>query len=330
MELRTLEYFVAVAEELSFTRAATRLRVAQPAVSQQIRRLERELRQELVDRTGRRIGLTPAGERFLVHARSSLDAVQAGIDDLRTFAGELSGALSVGTVPVPPDWLAERIASFQREHPAVRTSIVTGSPEALSEQVASESLDLALVGVAGSRRPAGAQDQRLGPLLGSVPVERTPLVVIVRKDHELADRPQVTLRQVVTHPMVTLLPGTGLRAVLESAFAEADVSASLVAETNDVHLLPLLVRAGLGTAVVPAPIADLNPDLERIQLVRPSLERVMTLVWHRRTRSRLVRAFVSEILGRPLDVGSGPDAVADVGRLGGVDDPDDVELDQAR
>jgi DNA-binding transcriptional LysR family regulator len=296
MELRQLDYFVAVAEELSFTRAATRLRVAQPAVSQQIRRLERELRQQLVDRSGRRIRLTPAGEVFLNHAREALGATRAGLDAMHSFDGELSGVVSVGTVPAPPAWLGERLAAFHRGHPAVRAIVVTGHPEQLADAVATESLDLALVGVTGPRQPAGPRGVRLSPLLGSSLVGREPLLALVPPDHPLVGRDQLSVRQLARHELVTLAPGSGLRAVLESVFADADVSPEFVAETDDLHELPALVRAGLGVAVVPASVARANPDLTAMRLSRATLERTTTLLWHRRSRSRsrLTRAFLAE------------------------------------
>lgn len=294
MELRQLNYFVAIAEELSFTRAATRLRVAQPAVSQQIRRLERELRQQLVDRSDRRIRLTPAGDIFLDHARQVLGAARAGLDAMHSFDGELSGVISVGTVPAPPAWLHERLAAFHRSHPAVRATVVTGHPEQLADAVATESLDLALVGVSSPRQPAGPSGARLSQLLGSSLAGREPLVAVVCPHHPLAGRDQLSVRQLASQQLVTLAPGSGLRSVLESVFAAADLSPEIVAETDDLHELPALVRAGLGVAVVPASVARMNPDLSAMRLTRPGLDRTTTLLWHRRSRSRLTRAFLAE------------------------------------
>jgi DNA-binding transcriptional LysR family regulator len=294
MELRQLDYFVAVAEELSFTRAATRLRVAQPAVSQQIRRLERELRQQLVDRSDRRIRLTPAGEVFLNHAREAIGAARAALDAMHSFDGELSGMISVGTVPAPPSWLVERLATFRRGHPAVRATVVTGHPEQLTDAVAAESLDLALIGVTGPRQPAGPRGARLSQLLGSSLVGREPLLALVSPGHPLAGHDQLSVHQLARHELVTLAPGSGLRAVLESAFADADLAPEIVAQTDDLHELPALVRAGLGVGVVPASVARTNPDLNAVRLTRPGLERTTTLLWHRRSRSRLTRAFLAE------------------------------------
>lgn len=294
MELRQLGYFVAVAEELSFTRAAARLRVAQPAVSQQVRRLERQVRQQLVDRSDRRVRLTPAGEVFIAHAKAALAAAQAGIDEMHSFAGDLSGVFTIGTVPAPPAWLFDCLSRFRSRHPAVRARLVTGDPEQLADAVAIQSVDLALIGVTGPRQPAGPRGSQVGQLLASWPVEREPLVVVVPAGHDLAGRNRVTIRQLAATRLVTLVAGSGLRSVLESVFATVDVSPHVVAEVDDLHQLAPLVRAGIGAAVVPSSVAQANPDLHAIQLIRPALERATALLWHRRASTRIARAFLTD------------------------------------
>src|SRR5258706_3543909 len=119
MELRQLQYVLAAAEEASFTRAAARWRVAQPAISQQIAQLERELGEKLFDRSDRRIRLTPAGEAFLPFARAALRATSAGRDAVASLGGELAGQLMVGTIPAPPGWLIGHLREFQDLHPQV-------------------------------------------------------------------------------------------------------------------------------------------------------------------------------------------------------------------
>jgi DNA-binding transcriptional LysR family regulator len=293
MELRQLRTFVTVAEELSFTRAATRLRIAQPAVSQQIRQLERELRHELFDRSGRRVRLTVAGEMFLTHARASLDAAHAGLDAVHSLEGHLTGELSIGAIPAPPRWLSEQLARFRSRHPNVRLTVHTDDPESLTEAVTAGSLDIAIVGVTGLRQPAGRRRRTLGAALASWPIHQEPLVVISAQDHPVAARDEVGLRQLATVPFVTLLPGTGLRAVLEAAFAAAGVEPDIVIEAERLHALPDLVAAGLGLAVVPiALVAQAQDDLAVLRLVRPAMRRSTELVWLRTGASVVTRAFL--------------------------------------
>src|ERR1700728_2194821 len=120
MELRQLEYFVAVVEEANFTRAAERLHVAQPGVSARIRQLERELGAPLLDRSARAVRLTEAGAAVLPHARAALHAAASARVAVDELAGLLRGHISVGAVAAGgPINLADRLADFHRDHPGV-------------------------------------------------------------------------------------------------------------------------------------------------------------------------------------------------------------------
>src|SRR5689334_15018462 len=154
MELHQLEYLVAVAEEASFTRAAARVHVAQPGVSAQVRRLESELGQRLLDRSGRTIRLTEAGAAVLPFARAALDAVAKArlvVDDL---AGLVRGQVTIGMVsgcalPV----MAELLAGFRKQYPGVAISLSEDNSDRLAETLGDGRLDLALIGVAGEPAP---------------------------------------------------------------------------------------------------------------------------------------------------------------------------------
>ena len=243
MELRQLEYAVAVAEELSFTRAATRLRVAQPAVSQQVRRLERELGQQLFDRSDRQVRVTPAGDVFVAHAAAALAAARAGMDALRSRDGTLTGVLRLGTISHPPAWLYESLAQFRQAHPAVRVVLTDGDPAGLTEAVATGAVDVALIGTVGERRPAGRSGAAVGRGLAVQAVAEEPLVALVPATHPLAGRKEVTLRALAAAGLVTLRPGRGLRAVLEDAFAALDVRPDIGVEVDELGSVPRLVAA---------------------------------------------------------------------------------------
>src|SRR5437763_1074523 len=156
MELHQLEYFVAVAEEASFTRAAARVHVAQPGVSAQVRRLESELGQRLLDRSGRSVRLTETGSAVLPFARAALDAVaraRLAVDEL---AGLVRGQVTVGMVsgcalPV----LAEFLASFHQQYPGVAIALTEDNSDRLLEMLRDDRLDLALIGSAGEPEHQG-------------------------------------------------------------------------------------------------------------------------------------------------------------------------------
>jgi DNA-binding transcriptional LysR family regulator len=296
MELRQLRYVVAVAEEGSFTRAAARAHVAQPAVSQQIAQVERELGAPLFERSPRGVAITAAGAAFLPYARAALAAATAGSDAVRTLGGELAGELAVGTIPSPSDWLVRQLGAFGRRHPIVRVTLRTGDPEALADAVAAGSLDSAAVGVMAGRLPAGPAGKRLPAGLASQTIATEPLVAAVPPDHPRAGAAAVSLSDLRDEPLVTLTPGTGLRTVLESACAEAGFDPRIAIDANDLGVLADLVAHGLGVALLPITTArQAGQRVSVLRLRRPLLERRTDLIWRRQNQSLPSRAFLAMV-----------------------------------
>ena len=271
MELRQLEYFVAVAEEASFTRAASRVHVAQPGVSAQVRRLESELGQQLLDRSGRSVRLTEVGSAVLPFARAALDAVanaRLAVDDL---AGLVRGQVTVGMVsgcalPV----LAELLAGFHDRHPGVAIALVEDNSDRLVERLRDGRLDLALIGWA-EQTPAD---------IDSVVLVDEELVAVVAPGHPLADAGAgagaITIRQLRDLPLVSLPRGTGLRAALDAACAAAGFTPRIVFEASALPMVVELAGRGLGLAVVPASIPN-GPGILRI--TDPQLRSRLELAW---------------------------------------------------
>ena len=275
MELHQLEYFVAVAEEASFTRAASRVHVAQPGVSAQVRRLESELGQQLLDRSGRSVRLTEVGSAVLPFARAALDAVtnaRLAVDDL---AGLVRGQVTVGMVsgcalPV----LAELLAGFHDRHPGVAIALVEDNSDRLVERLRDGRLDLALIGWA-EQTPAD---------IDSVVLVDEELVAAVAPDHPLAGADAdagagagtVTIRQLRDLPLVSLPRGTGVRAALDAACAAAGFTPRIVFEASALPMVVELAGRGLGLAVVPASIPN-GPGILRI--TDPQLRSRLELAW---------------------------------------------------
>lgn len=271
MELHQLEYFVAVAEEASFTRAASRVHVAQPGVSAQVRRLESELGQQLLDRSGRSVRLTEVGSAVLPFARAALDAVanaRLAVDDL---AGLVRGQVTVGMVsgcalPV----LAELLAGFHDRHPGVAIALVEDNSDRLVERLRGGRLDLALIGWA-EQTPAD---------IDSVVLVDEELVAVVAPGHPLADAGAgagaITIRQLRDLPLVSLPRGTGVRAALDAACAAAGFTPRIVFEASALPMVVELAGRGLGLAVVPASIPN-GPGILRI--TDPQLRSRLELAW---------------------------------------------------
>ncbi|MGX2992879.1 LysR family transcriptional regulator [Streptomyces sp. JNUCC 64] len=250
MELRQLEYFVAVAEEASFTKAAARLYVAQPGVSAQIRRLERELGHELLDRSGRGVRLTEVGTAVLAHARTALASVASVRLVADEFAALARGRISVGTVRSCPGLdLPTVLAGFHERHPAVEVVLAEENSDVLLEGVRSGRFDVAVVALTARTPPDVTLD---------VFVDE-PLVLAVHPDDPLAARSSVTADALRDRPLVSLPRGTGIRACLDEVCAAAGFAPRIAFETGDPEILAGLAARGLGAALLPRSLAALHP-----------------------------------------------------------------------
>src|ERR1700755_1027075 len=207
MELRQLEYFVAVAEEANFTRAAERIHVAQPAVSAQIKQLERELGQPLLDRSRRTVRLTAAGEATLPFARAALAAAA----DIHVAVAELTqlvrGTVTLGSVTSHSVDIPALLADFHAEHPNVEITLSTDSSDALVDKVRTGRLDAAIVSVGPDERPEG---------LDLEVAADEAIVAAVSRTNELASRKTVRLTDLADRQLIALPVGAGIRHQLDA------------------------------------------------------------------------------------------------------------------
>lgn len=269
MELHQLAYFVAVAEERSFTRAAAREHVAQPGVSAQIRRLERELGQELLDRSGRAVRLTDAGEAVLPYARAALAAVEGARQAVDELAGLVRGRVAVGTVTSHNVDLPTLLAEFHQAHPAVEITLSEAATDDLLDGLRTGRLDLAVVSI-GADAPDG---------IAVEVVSDQAVVAAVAPDHELAARDAVALTTLRDRPLISLPPGTGLRARLDEACAAAGFTPRIAFEAGAPETLAELAARGLGIAILPEAFAAARADLRAVALHRPTPRGRLVLAW---------------------------------------------------
>jgi DNA-binding transcriptional LysR family regulator len=271
MEMRQLEYFIAVAEEANFTRAAQRVHISQSGVSAQIRQLEHDLGATLIDRSGRTATLTAAGSAALPHARAvlaSAGAVQQAVDAVN---GLIRGRLVVGMVTgctVTP--LFDALAAFHRAHPGVEITLIEDSSDLLTERVRAGTADLALIGASGTP-PAG---------LGALPIISERLVAALSPGHPLAGRPRATLADIAAYPLVCMPQGTGIRAVLDQACAAQGIQPDIALQASAPSAVADLAIRGLGIAILSESMAA-SHDTRLKALVIDDIQTlaVLALIW---------------------------------------------------
>ncbi|MBH1937616.1 LysR family transcriptional regulator [Streptomyces sp. AV19] len=272
MELRQLEYFVTVAEERNFTRAAEKVRVAQPGVSAQIRKLERELGQELLDRSGRSVGLTEVGAAFLPHARAALAAVEQARLVVDELAGLVRGHVAVGTVTTHNADLPGLLVGFHEDHPAVEITLAEDSTDQLVEGLRTGRYDAAIISI-GATAPSGVELHV---------VEDQPIVAAVAPGHELAPHPVVSLDALRGRPLISLPRGTGLRARLDEACATAGFRPHIAFEAGDPGVLAQLAAHGMGAAILPRGVAEHRAGTLGLRILTidpPALRGRLALAW---------------------------------------------------
>lgn len=271
MELRQLEYFVAVAEERNFTRAAERVHISQSGVSAQIRRLERELGADLFDRSARVVTLTVAGEAALDHARAALAAAEAVGQAVGEVADLIRGTLTVGMVvgcTITP--LFDALAAFHRAHPGVEISLLEDNSDRLVHAVRGGTVDLALIGAAGAI-PDG---------LDALTIISERLVAAVPTGHPLAASRRITLVDLVSHPIVCMPAGTGVRTAFDQACAVQGLHPSIALQAGAADAIADLAARGLGIAILSDSMAAHYRDrLVALTITDVTTPALLALVW---------------------------------------------------
>jgi DNA-binding transcriptional LysR family regulator len=280
---RQLRYFIAVAEELHFGRAARRLSVSQPPVSLQIKALEDELGVELLRRQGRRVELTPAGGVFLDHARQISARTEEAVRAARAAARGLIGRLRIGFIHAATfELLPPIVARYRRIAPEVELVFQEMPSSAQVDAIADRRLEVGLL------RPPVASATVLSQRLST-----EPLVVALPSGHRLSAQKIVALRSLASDPMVIF---TAHRSPLHGQVLSACLSAGfqprIVQEATHITTIVGLVRAGLGVALVPRSVSAMRMSGVRYRPLRYAGPRAETvLAWRADDESPLLRGF---------------------------------------
>lgn len=247
--LRQLQIFDAVARDLSYTRAAEALHLTQPAVYTQVRQLEDQVGHPLIERVGKRLFLTPAGEIVRKAAHEVLDDLARMDMELADLRGLAKGRLKLAVVSTAKYDMPGRIAGFLADHPGIDVALKVGNRQELIARFADNQDDLYVLGTPPEGMDAVAER-----------FAENPLVVIAPADHPLAGRQGISAAEVARHPFVMREVGSGTRARAERYFAEAGVTPEVRLEIGANEAIKTAVMAGLGLAVLSRGNAALELD----------------------------------------------------------------------
>ena len=268
MELHQLRYVQAVALAGSFTRAAEELFLAQPSLSVQIRKLERELGVALFERLGRRVALTTAGEAFLEHVEPALFHLEQARAQAIAVRNLTSGRVAIGVLPsVGATLLPAVLAEYRGAHPQIDVRLTEHNVSAEFERMVQTGvLDLAVIRAPWSR--PGVTGQIL---------LREPMVAMLPPDHRFADRETLDLGCLDGAEFVGMHPGYGLRELMDQVCLRAGFRPRVTVETSQLSVLCGMVGSGVGVSVLPLLATSRYPTV--IPLDDPDAYRELAVVW---------------------------------------------------
>src|SRR4051794_21337326 len=260
MELRQLQYFVAVVRHGQFTRAAEELWITQPALSQQVRRLEAELGVALLRRTSRGVLPTAAGESLLARAETVLGEVAAARADMDRHAGATRGRVRVAATAADAPRLPAALAAFHQAHPGLQVAMRHASAGEAAGLARSGTVDVAVAAI----------DDEPPPGVDVTPLAEEPMRAIVGPDDPLARLGHATLEDLRGRPFILAEPDTPLRRSVMDACQALGFSPVPLFEVSDPAAVRYLAHAGLGVSVVPASWLDApGPPVGALELDAP-------------------------------------------------------------
>jgi DNA-binding transcriptional LysR family regulator len=286
MDIQNLQAFVLVAESGSFSLAAEKLHLTQPAVSKRVALLEDQLQTELFDRIGRNISLTEAGRALLPHAKQVQQDLQLAMRSVRDLDGEVGGDLRLATSHhIGLHRLPPLLSYFSKAFPAVQIDIDFMDSEQAYDLITQGKAELAVVTLSPTE-----SDSTI-----TTPLWRDPLDFMVQAGHPLTRAQTLELADLSKHPAI--LPGlnTYTGQIIKGLFDQRQLTLQVSMATNYLETIRMMASVGLGWTVLPRSMAD--DSLEQLQVIDAGLERTLGCVYHRgRSLSRAAAAFIEALV----------------------------------
>jgi|ERR1700736_2167767 len=287
MEIHQLRYFVAVADQGSFSRAAAKVRVAQPSLSQQIQKLEAEFGQPLFDRLPRSVVLTEAGACLIDYARQILATIGDARRCVDEFKGKVAGRLAVGAIPtIAPYILPELIKKFQRRYPKVTLEIVEDVTDGIAQRVENGELDTAL---ASTCHPT--------PTLRYQSLGKEPLLALVAKGNPLAGKSEIKWNDLKSQKFLLLHEMHCLSRQVNQLLTAQHLRPELSLAGSQLGTIANMVAAAMGVSIVPQMMVNKSstPGCVSVPFAPPVPERELNLLYNPlRFQSKSATAFRQE------------------------------------
>ncbi len=270
MELRTLRYFVTVAEELNITRAAGLLNISQPPLSQQLKNLEEELDTVLFIRGKRRLELTESGKMLYQRAKDILSLSEKTEAEIRSLKAGMTGTVSIGLVEgMAPDIAAEWFSGFLKEHPQVRFRILDGNSDDLIEKMRGGLIGLAVI--------TAPYDQQL---LNSFQVGQERMAALMRRDHPLAERESLSAEDLLPEPLI--VPSRKAHVdTIRRWFRGTGENPGIICEMDNYLDAAALAGRGVGISIFPQTAYVMNDSLIQKEILAPNTAVDYLFVWRK-------------------------------------------------
>ena len=285
MELRTLRYFVTVAEELNITRAAGLLNISQPPLSQQLKNLEEELDTVLFIRGKRRLELTESGKMLYQRAKDILSLSEKTEAEIRSLKAGMTGTVSIGLVEgMAPDIAAEWFSGFLKEHPQVRFRILDGNSDDLIEKMRGGLIGLAVI--------TAPYDQQL---LNSFQVGQERMAALMRRDHPLAERESLSAEDLLPEPLI--VPSRKAHVdTIRRWFRGTGENPGIICEMDNYLDAAALAGRGVGISIFPQTAYVMNDSLIQKEILAPNTAVDYLFVWRKGHQlSLLEEAFIDYV-----------------------------------
>ncbi|WP_141501207.1 LysR family transcriptional regulator [Paenibacillus luteus] len=283
MEIRQLEYFVTICEELHFTRAAERLGVTQPTLSHQVKALEDELGLPLFNRIGKKISLTEAGSILKQQAGVLFQALQSAKEQMDELHLIERGTLTIGSLPGELNQLvASLLVDFNRLYPKIQIKIVAAGD--ILERVLHNELDLAV-----TIHPD--EDERIL----KIPLYEEEFYMLVPMGHEFANAESIDFQSLQQLPLILFPPDHKCRQLVDATCSTLGLHFKPLIETNTIDSIFSLVQAGAGVTILSRTLIQLNGNrtLKAVKITNPSLIRKISIVHHQgKYLSSSAKAFI--------------------------------------